>query len=191
MLLYEKRKREQQPAPLPTMNPENNSIYNTFFRKLKIYRQFKTKYNEFKSQNPTKGVLIIRNFNPYFYMSFMKPNYETVIHIDQYYKFDEPFKIEVTNPSQYSNLIMAFVLHANEIKNIVRIGKDIYPKHLHITEEEFKLCRFRFVYDKQTSFQSLINSLRKNPLLIIDCTQTESTFKPRLERKCIYIPLIQ
>lgn len=178
----------QSAAPPPFINPEDNSVYNIFFRNLRIMNLLRLNYMDQIRQgklNIKNQVIIVKNFNPYFAMGFLKPNMKVHYYINQFFQFKEPFKIDVQNTKQYSHLIKAFTAKSFLIKKLVRFGHDIYPKHLNITANT--LPNFQISYNKEVTLQQLLATYSKVPIIIIDCSDQEGIFSVRPDKKNIII----
>jgi hypothetical protein len=182
--VYEQKERpklvssEEGQMSIAKPTAEDNSIYNLFFRKCYMMKRLKVLYNQnlYKEMiNTSKHLILIKNFDPYFFMEFLTPNMHVKVHISQEYKFDEPFKLRVDNPDQYVNLMKAFVIKSRDIKNLIRFGKDIKPKHLNI--ESGALPNYEFYFQKEINIYDFLNSFGNTPLLVFDCTVVSGSLR--------------
>jgi hypothetical protein len=176
--------KDYDPPPPSVMNPENNSAYNRFFRNLRIMSLLRTNYFEqiVQGKIPVKNnIILVKNFNPYFAMGFLKPNMTVHYYINQYFLFKDPFHIEVNNSKEYASIIKAFTAKKYSIKSKVKFGRDIYKKDLNIAADT--LPNFKISFNKEITLQQLLASYSKVPIIIIDCSDQEGIFEIKPEKK--------
>lgn len=153
------------------INPEDNSPYNLFFRKLNAAYKFRVSYIEaIKKQGKINCQILIKNFDPYFAMGFLKPSFKVTYFITTRYKFSEPFHLNNLTNEEYLNAVKAFTIKAGLIQKLIKQGKDIEKKHLLIDDSSQANENINVI---ATSEKKLNDYLLKNkmPVIVFDCTK--------------------
>lgn len=152
-----------------------NQTYDLFFRTLKIMETYRLEYalSLLKNKVPvTAQAIIIKDFNPYFAMGFLRPNMAVTYYITKRYKFNKPFS-EYFNKvgfEHYLNLIPAFTLRAGLIKKLVRKNRTVNPKDLYITQQEKDKINFKVVKQEDISLREMLKTYGRAPILMLDAS---------------------
>lgn len=152
----------------------DNQTYNVFFRILNLMQKYRIEYANslISNQVPaTNQVIIVKDFNPYFAMGFLRPNIRVQYFITKRYHFDKPFSdlFNHLDDDHYANCLIAFTLKAQLIKKLVRMNRTIYPRDLIITAQQKALSGISVYTDKMVTLKQFLDTHGKAPILIIDC----------------------
>jgi hypothetical protein len=156
---------------------EANSPFNVFFRTLDLVTKFRVEYMQtlLAEKIPlTNHLVVLKNFNPYFAMGFLKTNMKVYYYITRRYKFTEPFDVQTDQLTDegYANLVRAFTQKSYLIKNLVKKGYDIKNKHLNIKASDPVMKNFVVEFTSNQpakNFDAYLRTFGKVPIIIIDC----------------------
>jgi hypothetical protein len=155
-----------------------NSSYNLFFRKLFLVQRFRSEYLQSLSQSGmdlARHIIIVKNFNPYFAMGFLKPNMKVHYYIQQFYKFEDPFKLNIPDDKTYANVVRAFTRKAGLIKQLIRGGQDIRNYNLIFPADDPIMKNIEVEFIKNGDITIALKAFGKIPIVIIDCTTLSPT----------------
>lgn len=152
-----------------------NQTYNVFFRVIKIMEMYRIEYalSLLRNKVPiTAQAIIIKDFNPYFAMGFLRPNMSVTYYITKRYKFNKPFS-DYFNKISYQhflNLIPAFTLKAALVKKLVKKNHTIAPRDLYVTEKQVQSSGIKVVKQEDISLREMLKTYGKAPVLMLDAS---------------------